>query len=417
MADDGPRDVRMLDLMAANPEARADPYPRLAALRHGCPLHRDEASGAWIVSRMADARAVFQDNTCTKDPDTAEPAAIAVRRRRATVPEGLVFPDDQRSSLLELDGAEHARIRVPLVKALYARIARFEPECIRIVEEALDRLEGRQGVFDLMKEIAHPVPVACIGAILGVPEEKLSSFQAWMDGIIQTFNPIRTPEDVAELVAAANGLGYFVRETFEARKHEPKDDLFTDMAKLQAEGAPLSDIDITFNLRGVLIAGNITTTDVIGSAVRLICLHPDQRAKLDADPALWPNAVEETLRYESPVDFTWRIASHDMDLSGCPVNKGAALAVFMRSANRDEAAFTDADAFDVSRKGASRHLAFGGSAHICPGAPLARMEARYLLQRLFTRFPNLRLADPGAPTHWRRIPGFRGIERLAVRID
>ncbi|MDP3739839.1 MAG: cytochrome P450 [Hyphomonadaceae bacterium] len=417
MADDEKCPFRILDVTAANPEARADPYPRLAELRALCPLHRDEAGGAWLVPRMADARAVFTDNSHTKNPDTAEPGAHAVRRRRATVPEGLDFPDDQRSSLLELDGEEHSRIRRPLVQALYERIARFEPECIRIVDDALDRQEGRRGEFDLMREIAHPVPVACIGAILGVPEEKLSSFQTWMDGIIQTFNPIRTPEDVASLVASANGLAHFVRETFAARKLDPRDDLFSDMAKAQAEGAPLSDVDITFNLRGVLIAGNITTTDVIGNAVRLIITHPEQRAKLAADPALWPNAVEETLRYEAPVDFTWRIASRDMELSGCPVNKGAALSVFMRSANRDEAAFPRADEFDVSRKGAARHLAFGGGAHICPGAPLARMEARHLLQRLFTRFPNLRLADPAAPVDWRKIPGFRGLERLGVRID
>jgi cytochrome P450 len=139
--------------------------------------------------------------------------------------------------------------------------------------------------------------------------------------------------------------------------------------------------------------------------------------KLAADPALWPNAVEEALRYEPPVDFTWRIASRDLTLSGCPVGKASALNVFLRSANRDEAAFPNADLFDVTRPRAARHLAFGGGAHICPGAPLARMEAKHLLSRLFARFPNLRFASPDAPQHWRRLPGFRGLERLDVRVD
>ncbi len=416
MADSGSDPFRILDLTAANPHARHDPYPRLASLRARCPIHRDEAGGAWLVTRMADARAIFSDNAHAKDPDKAEPAAIAIRRRRSTVPDGLAFPDDQRASMLELDGEEHARVRGPLVQALYARIARFEPECVRIIDAALDRLQGR-AEFDLMKELAEPVPVACIGAILGVPMETLATFRFWLNGIVQTFNPNRTPDDVAALVAASNGLAHYIRGRFADAKVDPSDDLFGDMARIQAAGAPLTDTEITYNIRGLLIAGNVTTTDLIGNAVHLLLTHPGQLAHLRRDPSLWPAAVEEALRHESPVDFTWRIAARDLDLSGCPVKAGAALNLFIRSANRDEATFPDAHQFDVTRPRAARHLAFGGGAHICPGAPLARMEARHLLSRLFTRFPNLRLADPNALPHWRRLPGFRGLEQLMVSAD
>jgi cytochrome P450 len=415
MPDSGVLPFRILDLTAADPTARADPYPRLADLRAQCPLHRDEVGGAWLVGRMADARAIFANNSHCKNPDKAEPAAIAIRRRRSTVPDGLAFPDDQRASMLELDGEEHARVRGPLVQALYARIRNFEPECIRIVDEALDRLPGR-AEFDLMKELAEPVPVACIGAILGVPPETLATFRTWLDDIVQTFNPNRTPADVAALVAASNGLAHYIRSRFAAAKLNPPDDLFGDMARVQAAGAPLSDTEITYNIRGLLIAGNVTTTDLIGNAARLLLTHPDQLALLRAEPSLWPNAVEEALRHEPPVDFTWRITTHDTDLSGCPVHTGAALNVFIRSANRDEAAFPEAARFDVMRPRASRHLAFGGGAHICPGAPLARMEARHLLSRLFLRYPGLRLADPAAPPQWRSLPGFRGLESLRVRL-
>jgi cytochrome P450 len=416
VADSASSPFRILDLTAANAGARENPYPRLADLRAQCPLHRDEAGGAWLVARMADARAIFADNSHAKNPDRAEPAAIAIRRRRATVPEGLAFPDDQRASMLELDGEEHARVRNPLVQALYARIARFEPDCIRIVDAALGRLDGRT-TFDLMSELAEPVPVACIGHILGVPPETLATFRQWLDGIVQTFNPNRTPENVAALVAASNGLAHYIRGRFADAKVVPPDDLFGDMARAQKDGAPLTDTEITYNIRGLLIAGNVTTTDLIGNAVRLLLTHSSELDKLRAEPSLWPNAVEEALRYEAPVDFTWRIATHDEDLSGCPVHTGAALNVFIRSANRDDAAFPNAGAFDVSRPRAGRHLSFGGGAHICPGAPLARMEARHLLSRLFTRFPNLRLAEPDAPPEWRRLPGFRGLERLSVRVD
>lgn len=416
MPDTASSPFRILDLTAANPAAREDPYPRLAELRAQCPVHRDEAGGAWLVARMADARAIFADNSHAKNPDRAEPAALAIRRRRSTVPDGLAFPDDQRASMLELDGEEHARVRNPLVQALYARISSFEPYCIRIVEEALDRIEGL-AEFDLMTELAEPVPVACIGHILGVPPETLATFRGWLDGIVQTFNPNRTAEDVAALVAASNGLAHYIRGRFADAKLNPPDDLFGDMARVQADGAPLADTEITYNIRGLLIAGNVTTTDLIGNAVRLLLTHPDELEKLRADPSLWPNAVEEALRYEAPVDFTWRIATHAEDLSGCPMREGAALNVFIRSANRDEEAFANAHTFDVSRPRAARHLSFGGGAHICPGAPLARMEARRLLSRLFTRFPKLRLAEPDAPAQWRRLPGFRGLETLRVRVD
>lgn len=416
LADSATAPFRILDLTAANPAARVDPYPHLADLRARCPLHRDEAGGAWLVARMADARAIFADNSHAKNPDRAEPAAHAIRRRRSTVPDGLAFPDDQRASMLELDGEEHARVRNPLVQALYARISRFEPECIRIVDAALDRLEGWTG-FDLMKELAEPVPVACIGAILGVPPGTLGTFRDWLDGIVQTFNPNRSPEDIAALVAASNGLAHYIRGRFADARLNPPDDLFGDMARAQLAGAPLTDTEISYNIRGLLIAGNVTTTDLIGNAVRLLLTHPHERDKLRADPSLWPNAVEEALRYEAPVDFTWRIATQSEELSGCPVAEGAALNVFIRSANRDEAAFSNADAFDVSRSRAARHLSFGGGAHICPGAPLARMEARHLLSRLFTRFPKLRLSEPDAAAQWRRLPGFRGLETLPVRVD
>lgn len=421
MADSGSGPFRILDLTAANPAAREDPYPRLADLRAACPLHRDEAGGAWLVGRMADARAIFSDNSHCKDPEKAEPSAIAIRRRRSTVPNGLDFPDDQRASMLELDGEEHARVRVPLVQALYTRIRNFETDCIRIVDAALDRLTT-QPEFDLMKELAEPVPVACIGAILGVPPDTLATFRNWLDGIVQTFNPNRTPADVAVLVAASNGLAHYIRNRFADAKRDPPDDLFGDMARIQQEqtqtcGTPLSDTEITYNIRGLLIAGNVTTTDLIGNAARLLLTYPDQRAHLQSEPALWPNAVEEALRHEPPVDFTWRIATRDEDLSGCPVHAGAALNVFIRSANRDDTAFPDASHFDVTRPRASRHLSFGGGAHICPGAPLARMEAKHLLSRLFARYPRLRLAEPGAQPQWRRLPGFRGLEELRVRTD
>ena len=185
------------------------------------------------------------------------------------------------------------------------------------------------------------------------------------------------------------------------------------MVTLQAEGAVLSEAELRINLSALLVAGNLTTTDLIGNGVRLLLKHPAELAKLRADPKTVNSVVEEVLRFEPPVEITGRIASRDMDVGGCPMKPGQAMSVLLRAANRDPEAYPDADRFDVSRKHKS-HVSFGGGAHICIGAPLARLEAQVALVRLFERFPDLRLADPDAAPIWRTLPFFRGLERLDV---
>jgi cytochrome P450 len=191
------------------------------------------------------------------------------------------------------------------------------------------------------------------------------------------------------------------------------DDLVSDMVALQREGAALSDADLASNLSALLVAGNLTTTDLIGNAARLFLTHPAELAKLHADPTLISAAVEETLRYEPPVDITGRIASRDMTVGGCPVKTSQSMLLSLRGANRDPEVFEAPHRFDITRK-KSPHVAFGGGAHICIGAPLARLEAQVALARLFERFPDLRLAEPEAPPQWRTLPFFRGLQRLDV---
>jgi hypothetical protein len=185
------------------------------------------------------------------------------------------------------------------------------------------------------------------------------------------------------------------------------------MTRLQADGAQLSDAELLINLSALLIGGNLTTTDLIGNAVRLLLLNPAELAKLKADPGLINAVVEEALRYEPPVDSTARIASADIEVAGCPVKTTQSMIFHLRAANHDPKTFDEPDRFDVTRKGRP-HVAFGGGAHICIGAPLARLEAQVALLRLFERFPALRLAAPGAPPEWRSLPFFRGLERLEL---
>jgi hypothetical protein len=401
----------LFELTPLNPAYRADPHMLLDDLRARCPAHRDAASGSLLLTRYEDARGVVNDRTLWRDPMRADEAAVAQRSLVANVDPGL--PRTSTTSILMLDDPDHARVRQPLAQALYARVARFRPQVEAIVDGALDALPAGEGPFDLMSRFCIPIPIDVIAQILGVDHARLAEFRAWSEAVIEVFNPFRTPERTAEMETASLALNAYFTETLAARRASPRDDLLTDMVRLQAEGADLSDDELRINLSALLIGGNLTTTDLIGNGVRLLLTHPQELAKLVADPGIVNAVVEEVLRYEPPVDLTGRIASREMEVGGCPMKPGQAMSVWLRAANRDPEVFDDPHRFDVSRKHRP-HMAFGGGAHICIGAPLARLEAQVALGRLFAQFPNLRLADPAAAPSWRGLPFFRGLERLDV---
>ena len=408
MAENAPH---VLELTPLNPAFRDDPHVMLDKLRAEHPVMRDEAAGVFFLTRHEDVRGVLTDLTLWRDPAKAEEAAVLSRRILDQTVEGLE-PTERQQSILLMDDPDHARIRPPLAQALYRRVAKFRSEVERIVDGALDALDGR-GRFDLMADFALPIPIDVIASILGVDHARLAEFRDWSEGVIQSLNPLRTPEQTAHMVASSNLLGAYMWGMLAERRAEPRDDLVTDMVQAQAAGAELSDVDLASNLIALLVGGNLTTTDLIGNGVRLFLTHPAEMAKLRADPSLIGAAVEEILRYEPPVDVTGRIASRDMEVGGCPVGAHQSMLLSLRGANRDPGAFSDPHSFDITRK-KSPHVAFGGGAHICIGAPLARLEAQVALPRLFERFANLRIAEPDAAPMWRDLPFFRGLERLDV---
>lgn len=402
----------LMQMTPFNPEFQADPHAVLKPLRERCPVMRDEAAGSFVVSRFADVRAIATDLTLWRDPMRAEPAAVMQRRFAEDIAEGV--PRSETTSILMLDNPDHARVRGPLAQALYARVAKCRPQVERIVDEALDRLEG-QPTFDLMAGFCVPIPIDVIAVILGVDHERLVEFRDWSEGVIQGLNPFRTPEQTAHMERAGASLSAYFLETIAARRAEPRDDLISDMTRLQADGAPLSDEELRINLGALLVGGNLTTTDLIGNGMRLLLTHPEELAKLRADPGLINGAVEEILRFEPPIDITGRIASRDMEVAGCPVKTSQSMLLSLRGANRDPEAFPDPDRFDVARKRGA-HMAFGGGAHICIGAPLARLEAQVAIARLIARFPTLRLADPAEAPEWRTLPFFRGLAKLVLAV-
>ena len=402
----------IMDLTPFNPVFQKDPHAILKPLREQCPVMRDETAGSFVVSRYADVRALATDLTLLRNPNLAEAAAVMQRRFADNDLPGV--PRSESTSILMLDDPDHARVRGPLAQAFYARVAKCRPQVEAIVDLALDRLEGRPS-FDLMAEFCIPIPIDVIAVILGVDHERLVEFRDWSEGVIQGLNAFRNEAQTAHMERAGEALKAYFLQTIAERRANPQDDLISDMTRLQAGGAGLSDEELRINLGALLVGGNLTTTDLIGNGVRLFLLHPEELAKLRADPALVNGAVEEILRFEPPIDITSRIASRDIEVSGCPVKSSQYMMLSLRGANRDPDQFPDPDRFDISRKRAA-HMAFGGGAHICIGAPLARLEAQVALARLFARFPTLRLADPDTDPTWRTLPFFRGLERLDLAV-
>lgn len=405
----------ILDLTPMNPAYNEDPHVLLDQLRNECPVHRDTTAGVFVLTRHGDVRNTLSDTTMWRGPMRAEEAAVLTRLQLDRREEGVTVPEDEfNANILMMDEPDHMRIREPFAKALYKRVAKSKPLVQRVVDEWLDKI-GDAKSFDVMSEFAIRVPIDVIARILGVDEARLDEFRTWSEGAILSLNPFRSPDDSRRMIAAVNALSAYMRALMAERAKEPRDDLISDMMALKAQGAALSVGEISNNLQGLLIGGNLTTTDLIGNGIWLLLTHPDQLAKLKADPGLINSAVEEMLRYESPVDITGRIAPRDMEVGGCPMKQSQSLIFSLRGANRDPQAFPEPNRFDIARKDAP-HVAFGGGLHLCIGAPLARLEAQVAILSFFARFPDARLVDPNEKPQWRNLPFFRGLQELRVAV-
>jgi cytochrome P450 len=387
-----------------------DPDERYIAfdrLRVEAPVYRDEASASFLLTRMAEARCWLADRSQWKDADRAEPGALV----HAFKPDNMNRPGDRNSGIGWMDDPDHTRVRQPIQAALLRRVAAMAPAVETIVSERLEFLS--RDPFDVLADYAVPIPVAAIGHLLGVDTTDLDQFLTWSHAALAIFDSNPSEESRRATKAASEAMSDCLDHAMAERRRQPRDDLISDLLAEQAATGSLSDSEIRVNCFNLLLGGNVTTADLIANGVNLLLRHTDQLARLRADPALIGPAVEEVLRFDPPTGGTQRVASHDLEILGRPIRAHQVVAVMIAAANRDPDAFLDPHRFDITRRDGP-HIAFGGGPHICIGAPLARLEARIAIQRLFERFPALRLADADAPPSWRPNPFFHGLETLRV---
>ncbi len=393
-----------------NPDLRADPHARFDPQRAERPIERDGMIPALLLSAYGVGREALMDRTLSRNFDDASPDNIVIANVKR-INAAMAAEFGPHESMLTLDDPDHARVRGIVAEAFLKRAAASQGLVARIIDERLDSLAGRES-FDAVNDYAAQIPIRVLGAILGSPPEMYDDLKTWTEAGQLAFDPTKSAEQEATALDGRRGiLGHF-KALMEQRRAQPGDDLVSDLLAAQARGAEIDDNEILFNLFALLVAGHLTTADLIGNGIHLLLTHDEARQAIVADPSLVNGAIEEILRYEPPISFSARFAKQAGDIGGCPYHKGDALVVSLISANRDDDRISDPHRFDIRRK-PNPHLAFGAGAHICVGAPLARIEGQLAIMKLLERFPNLRRANDAAPD-WRAVPGIRGLMRLDV---
>ncbi len=394
-----------MQLTALDDRFRENPYPLFSVLRERAPVHKDHEMGRVFCTRHDDVKALCHDKHFFTDPRKANPGTFA----REVLAGNLGF--GEKLSMLFMDEPDHRRLR-SLVAAPFKpqAVERWRPHVTQIVERTLDAIEGDE--FDLIGQFAGVVPTVVIAEMLGVDPQRHEEFKRWSDLVVQVgFNPFPTDDQVAAAEAARAQLDGLFLDEIRKRRGSPGRDLISDMIRAEEEGDTLSADEIIEQCRLLLVAGNVTTTDLIGNGVAALLEHPEQLQKLRDDPGLIFNAVEEVLRYDSPVLNTGRILDREVTVSGCPLPRGESISPLLAAANRDPAVYPEPDRFDIERED-THHQSFGGGRHLCLGAHLARMEAQEAILGLLRRYPGLRKSGRGHVYH--SIPTFRGFSHYWV---
>ena len=378
-------------------------YQWLQQMREEQPVWLDERSGCWHVFRYADVHRVTTDYTL-----------FSSERRRVAVRTPSGRSNALERSLISMDPPQHRQYRNLVSAAFTPRaLANLSGRIAAITQELLDEVRPK-GEMDLVTEFAYPLPTIVIAEMLGVPASDRPMFKRWADALLnqqlsdaEFFKP-EARSDMEYLTRTFDEMADYFQQMLEERQRHPRSDMMSDLLAAEVEGKHLSMEDTISFCILLLLAGHVTTTNLLSQAIRCFDEHPEAMQQLRTQPELMPSAIEEVLRYASPVWRIIRTPNTDVTLSGTTIPEKALVFAWLSSANRDAEQFPDPDRFDITRT-PNKHVAFGHGIHFCIGAPLSRMEASIALPMILEQLPQLRLAnkEPLEPFEGRILFGFK----------
>jgi pimeloyl-[acyl-carrier protein] synthase len=384
-----------------------NPYESLRQLLTRDPVHWSPQMNAWIVTRHADVSLVL------KDPRFGRGApGVTAEERLAKVPPAILpLARMQENWMLFKNPPVHTRLRGLVNMAFTPRtVERLRPHIQEIVSRLLDAVQDR-GRMDVIRDFAFPLSVTVIAELLGVPAEDQAQIKEWSTVLSATIDAATDPGIYVRGAQVAQELAAYLRAVIAERRRQPRQDLISELIAVEEQGQKLTEEEMIATSVLLLVAGHETTVYLIGNGVLSLLKHPDQLQLLRARPELAPSAVEEILRFESPLAVTVRTAQSDLELGGKLIRAGQEAHAILGAANRDPAVFADPDRLDITRS-PNNHLAFAVGSHYCVGAPLARLEVQLAFATLLQRLPHLTLVSE--QPQWRRSVIFRGLTALPV---
>lgn len=388
-----------------DPEVLANPYPFYHRLLSEAPVYWDPFLHTWVVSGYEDAVMVLQYFSAMRTPT---PEQLRGLRLSALVPIAEVLV----RQMLFMDAPAHGRIRGLVSKAFTPRrVELLRSHIQEITDGLLDAVQDK-GQMDVIADLAYPLPAIVTAEMMGLHTSDWRQLTAWSTDFAEALGNFQhNPNHAHHMLRSLEKMCDYFRDAVREHRKHPEDDLIGALLSAEHDGDSLTEEEVIANSIMLMTGGQETTTNLIGNGILTLLRHPDQFEKLRADLSLIPSAIEEFLRYESPIQYTSRLAPEDVEMGGKTIRKHQAVIVIMGAANRDPERFPDPDRLDICRQD-NRHLAFAWGAHFCFGAPLARLEGQIAFEAILHRVPDLRLES--GPVRWRENLAFRGLTTLPV---
>jgi len=404
----GTRDADLSLYHLLDPAIVVNPYPLYRRLQTEHPVHWDPYLHAWVVTRYADVVTVLQRFSAQRSPRPEQLTSFGLSELNP-IAQVMV------RQMLFLDPPAHTRVRALAAAAFTpARVEALRAHIQEITDSLVDAVLPR-GRMDVIAELADLLPATVTAEMMGVPVADRDQLKRWSKDFSEMLGNFQhNPGRATLMLATVENMTAYFRDRMREQQHQPRQGVLHALMTAEIDGDRLSEEEVIANAIITMTGGQETTTNLIGNGLLSLLRHPHELERLRADASLLPSAVEELLRYESPIQFTARLASTDLELSGTMIRRRQAVMSVLGAANRDPERFRDPDVLDIARQD-NRHLAFGWAAHYCFGAPLARVETQIAFGTILRRLKNLAL-EP-VPLVWRRNAGFRGLEALPVTFE